>query len=129
MRLLFGILDCAVALLVAVCVFRFLPTRWWVVDGGAAVMSAALAAAGVALLARAKQAERVVRVSSWIVLALGAALVLVLVATAAWLSGVYAPVGKGGAALFALVSAMALPYLVVLPVAQLLWIGPRAKKA
>jgi hypothetical protein len=41
---------------------------------------------------------------------------------------VYGPVGKGGAALFALVCALALPYVVVLPAAELLWLGPRAKK-
>jgi hypothetical protein len=128
MRWVFGILDCGVALLVAICVFRFLPTRWWVVDGGAVVTSAALAASGVALLAKSKQAERIVRIGSWITLALGAALVLALVATAGWLSGVYGPLGRGGAALFGLVSALALPYVVVLPMAQLLWVGPREKK-
>jgi len=125
MRRLFGVLDCGVALLVVVGVFRFLPVRWWVVDGGAIVLGLALAASGVSLLAQSKHAERIVRVASWIVLALGLALVLALVATAAWLSGVYQPVGRGGAALFGLVCAMVLPYLVVLPVAQLLWIGAK----
>ena len=55
-------------------------------------------------------------------LALGLALVTVLAVTASWLSGVYGPVGAGGAVVLVLVAALALPYLVVLPVVRLVWL-------
>jgi hypothetical protein len=48
--------------------------------------------------------------------------VTVLAVTASWLSGVYGPVGAGGAVVLVLVAALALPYLVVLPVVQLVWL-------
>jgi hypothetical protein len=126
-RIGFGVANCGVAALVAVCVFQFLPNRWWVVDGGAAVVTAALGASGAALLARWKHAERLTRAAAWVVLAIGLALALALVVTAAWLAGVYGPVGKGGAAVFGLVCALAFPYVVVLPAAELVWLGPRAR--
>ena len=48
-----------------------------------------------------------------------------LALTASWLSGVYGSVGMGGGIILALVAALALPYLVVLPCVELLCIGPR----
>ncbi|HEY8079373.1 MAG TPA: hypothetical protein VIF62_34820, partial [Labilithrix sp.] len=64
MRVVFGALNIFVAALVAICVFRFLPTRWWVVDGGAAIASIALAGSGAALLAKSKHAERATRIAA-----------------------------------------------------------------
>jgi hypothetical protein len=52
-----------------------------------------------------------------------------LALTASYLSGVYGPVGRGGAVILTLSAALALPYLVLLPVAQLVWLGPRAPRA
>jgi hypothetical protein len=55
-------------------------------------------------------------------LVFGLVLVTALALTASWLSGVYGPVGRGGALLLTLVAALALPYLVVLPLVQLVWL-------
>lgn len=123
-RLGFGIANLAVALAVLGGVFRLLPTRWWVVDGGALVVGGLLGASGVALLRGLPAAERLTRWAALVVLVLGMALVTVLFATAGWISGVYGSVGAGGAVIFALVSALVLPYLVVLPAAELAWLGP-----
>ena len=62
-------------------------------------------------------------------LAFGVALVTTLALTASWLSGVYGPVGRSGALLLTLVAALALPYLVVLPAAELLWLRSAPPKA
>jgi hypothetical protein len=48
--------------------------------------------------------------------------VATLALTASYLSGIYGPVGKGGALILVLVAALALPYLVVLPASQLVWL-------
>ena len=80
------------------------------------------------LFTRARWAERATRLASFIVLALGLALVATLALTASWLWGVYGPLGRGGAMLLVLVAALALPYLVALPALQLVWIGaPRGR--
>ena len=88
-------------------------------------MIALLAVSGVGLMAGTRWAPRVARATSMIVLAIGLALVATLAITASYLSGIYGPVGKGGAVILTLVAALGLPYLVVLPASQLLWLRPR----
>jgi hypothetical protein len=126
-RVGFGIANVVVGAVIAICIWRLLPTRWWVVDGGAAIVSLLLLASGVALLRRSPLAERITRLAAFVVLALGLSVFAALVLTASWIHGVYGPVGKGGAIIFALVALMVLPYVVVLPIVELLWIGPRAR--
>ena len=123
----FGIANVAVAIFVTVGTFRFLPTRWWVVDLGVVVVAALLGASGVTLLANAGIAERLTRVAARVVLALGLSLFAALAITASWISGVYAQVGTTGAIIFGLVAALVLPYVVVLPAVELVWLGPRKR--
>jgi hypothetical protein len=125
----FGIANIAVAVFVAVGVFRLLPTRWWVVDAGAVIVALLLGASGGALLADAPIAERLTRAAAMVVLVLGLALFAAISLTASWISGVYGQVGAGGAIIFGLVAALVLPYVVVLPAVELVWVGPRERKA
>ncbi len=120
--LVFGIADLATAALIAVGVFVALPSRWAPVDVAAAALIGVDLAAGVGLLASKPWGPRVARAASALSLALGLWLVTVLAVTASWLSGVYGPVGRGGAVVLALVLALSLPYLVVFPVVRLVWL-------
>lgn len=120
--LVFGIGDLVTAALIALGVFVGLPSRWAPVDIASVVLVAVDLAAGVGLLASTSWGPRVARVASALSLALGLSLITVLAVTASWLSGVYGPVGLGGAVVLALVAALALPYLVVLPVVRLVWL-------
>jgi hypothetical protein len=124
---LFGAIDVVAAGVVVVGVFVGLPARWWVVDVPAALIALLLAAAGAGLLLAAPWGTRVARVASMVALGLGLALVTTLAVTASYLSGIYDAVGRGGAVIFALVAALALPYLVALPAAQLLWLGRKTQ--
>jgi hypothetical protein len=108
------------AAVVAGGVFGGLPARWAPVDFSAGIVSVACVASGVMMLAKAKHADRVARIVNAAVLAIGLLLVVVLAATASYLSGIYGPVGKGGAMVLVVVVALALPYAVALPAAQLL---------
>jgi hypothetical protein len=93
----------------------------------AALLTALELAAGVALVARAPWAERLARVACALALSLGLFTVSVLAVTASWLSGVYGPVGRGGSIVLVLVALLALPYVVVLPAVQLVWLRPRRR--
>jgi hypothetical protein len=124
--LCFGAADVLTGALVAVGVFAGLPARWWPVDVGGGLLAGLDVAAGVALLVGVRWAPRLVRVSSAVALALGLVTVTLAAVTASWLTGVYGPVGKGGALILALVAALALPYTVALPLAQLVWLRTRA---
>jgi hypothetical protein len=124
----FGVAHVVTAGLVAVGVFAALPARWWPVDVAAVVLGTLELASGAALLAKARRAESLARATSAVALVLGLFVVSALALTASWLSGVYGPVGKGGAIILALVAALALPYLVAVPLLQLVWLraAPRA---
>ena len=123
----FGVANLLTASLVLVGVFVALPSRWWPVDVAAVLLGALEIVAGAGLLARAAWAEKAARAASAVALALGLFLVTVLAITASWLGGTYGPVGRGGSIILGLVAALALPYLVVLPLVQLVWLRPRAK--
>lgn len=121
----FGIGNLIAAVVLLFGVFVALPTRWAPVDLTALLIASSLGAAGTGLLARTRWAEDAARIASWIILGIGLLLVATLALTASYLNGVYGPVGQGGAIILICVAALALPYLVILPCAQLVWLGPR----
>jgi hypothetical protein len=131
LRRIFGTIDVLGALVVAVGVFLGLPARWWVVDVPAALVIVLLGAAGGGLLGGARWGAPAAKVASLVTLVLGLALVTALAVSASYLSGIYGAVGRGGVVILGLVAALALPYLVALPAAQLLWLGmtPRREEA
>jgi hypothetical protein len=126
-RVTFGVAHVVTALVIAIGVFAALPSRWWPVDTAAGLLLVLQVAAAAGLLLAAPWAERVARATCAVALALGLFLVTVLAVTAGWLSGVYGPVGRGGSIVLALVAALALPYVVVLPVVELVWLRPRSR--
>src|SRR5208283_935512 len=121
-----GSVDVVTAAIVVFGVFVALPARWWPVDGVAAVLALIELVSGVCLLVRAPWALVLARAAATVALTVGLVAVTVLAMTASWLSGVYGPVGRGGGIVLALVAVLAFPYLVGLPIAQLLWLGPRS---
>jgi hypothetical protein len=123
----FGAAHLATALLVGWGVFRCLPARWLPVDAVAGVITLLDAVAGVGLAGQLAWGRTVARAASIVSLAAGLVLVTLLAVTASWLGGVYGPVGGGGAAIVVLVAALAAPYLIVLPCAELAWLGLRER--
>jgi hypothetical protein len=119
----FGLADLVSAAVLYLGVFQGLPSRWWLVDGAAVVVIALFTGAGLGLIGRASWAPKLAWIASAVSLVLGILLVATLALTASFLSGIYGPVGRGGALILALTAALAIPYLVVLPAAQLVWVG------
>jgi hypothetical protein len=120
----FGSVDILSAVVVYVAVFEGLPTRYFPIDAAATIVIVLLGAAGVGLLAKKSWAAMVARVASLVTLALGLALVTTLALTVSYLAGIYGPVGRGGALILGLAAALGFPYIVALPAAQLVWLGP-----
>jgi hypothetical protein len=122
----FGALDLLTALLVLLGVFAGLPARWAPVDVGAVVLAALELISAVALFIGVPTAALISRIVAAIALTLGLALVTTLALTASWLSGIYGPVGRGGALILVLVAVLACPYLIALPALQLVLVRPSA---
>jgi hypothetical protein len=117
------------ALLVYLGVWRGLPTRYWPIDVTGTAVIIVLAVAGAGLVVRATWGAALARIASIVTLGLGLLLIGALAITVSYLNGIYGPVGRGGALILVLVAALSLPYLVVLPAAQLVWIGSRRRAA
>jgi hypothetical protein len=124
-----AVADLFTAGLILFGVFVALPARWWPVDSTAAVLAAVQMGAAIGVLARASWGHRLARAASMVALGAGLVTVTALALTASWLSGIYGPVGKGGAIILGFVAVIVLPYLVVLPAVQLLWLGPHGRAA
>ncbi len=113
------------AALIVIGIWAALPARWWPVDvigTGLAVLHG-LGALG--LLSGKAWGRLVSLVASWSTLVIGATAVTLLAFVVSHLSGLYGPVGAGGALLMGTMAALVLPYLVGLPLLQLRWLPAR----
>ncbi len=123
---LFALFNTGAAALLTAGVFFGLPARVLAVDALAVVVLSGLGVASVALLFPASRAwRRAARVAVTAVLGLGMLLVAALFFSAGHLYGIYGPVGQGGALLFLLVAALVVPYLVIFPALELVWLVRR----
>jgi len=100
-----------------------LPARWMPVDVGGSLLGMGFAAAGVGLLTGQAWAPKVAQAVAGISVGIGMVVVTLLAMTAGELSGLYGPVGMGGAAILAVAAALLLPYLVVFPASQLYFLA------
>lgn len=122
---LFVSLHLITAAIVGVGVFVGLPQRWWPVDavGVVVVMVSLLAAFTVRDPARDATTALVCKAH----LLVAGALLAALLSGAAFLLGVYGPLGQGGLVVFALVMALVIPYLVAVPALELAWLRTRPR--
>jgi hypothetical protein len=114
--------------LIFVGIFLGLPTRYALVDVTGGVLGGLLLLTAIALLVRHARSKALARVTSFVTLALGALVIVMLASSAGYLRGAYGPVGQGGALIFVFVIALVFPYTVALPLACLVWVGARPPK-
>lgn len=126
-RRTFGAMYLLTAALILCGVFMGLPTRYAVVDVGGGVLGGLLALTSVALLLGHVRCKMLARVASYVTLAFGAIVIMLLASSAGYLRGAYGPVGQGGALIFVFVIALVFPYTIALPSACLVWVGPRSR--
>jgi hypothetical protein len=112
--------ELVLAALLMVGIWLALPARWWVVDIPGSILAAFLALGAVGLIFNKTWGWSFSWAANWLTLAMGLTAVSTLAFTASYLSGVYGPIGGGGALILGAVAALLLPYLVGLPLIQLL---------
>jgi hypothetical protein len=114
----------AVALLVGV--FGALPARYWAVDVPSVLMAGLLLLSTYGLLRRTAWGMRALQLSALCELGFGLAAVAALILGVSYLGGVHGDVGHSGLVISIVGSALLVPYLVIYPSLQLLWIHHRA---
>jgi hypothetical protein len=97
------------------------PARWWPIDALGTLLAILFLGASVGLFRGEPWARRAAIAAAGVALATGVVLVTTLALTASYVAGLYGPVGQGGALILSAVAALLLPYLVILPSAQL-WV-------
>jgi hypothetical protein len=99
-----------------------LPMRYWAVDVPASLLCALTAASAVGLVRQSPWWPRALRASACCELAVGLAALTALALSVSYLGGVHGEVGKMAVGTWITGSLFLLPYLVVYPGLQLLWL-------
>ena len=116
---LYGALDVAFAALYAWFGFVLTPGRSTTFNLALALVCSLLAGGGVGLLVDARWGRLLARVACWALLAFSAVVVALLVASSAYLRGVYGPLGQGMAVMTLLVAALVIEAFALLPLFEL----------
>jgi hypothetical protein len=116
---LYGALDVAFAVVYAWFGFVLTPGRSTTFNLALALLCVLLGAAGVGLVAGARWSRQLATVTCWALLLFAAVVVVLLVASSAYLRGVYGPLGKGMAVMTLLVAALVVEGFALLPLFQL----------
>ncbi len=105
-----------------------LPVRWLPADlvVGASILAVLVTSAVV--LSRPAQSRSALRIGAQVLLGIGLLIIAAAVLSLAFLSGIHGDFGRGGVTLMVLISFLVLPYALVYPGIQLLWLGPRPRK-
>jgi hypothetical protein len=115
----YGILDLAFAALYLWLGFWVVPGRSMAFNLALGAVSLLLALAGVGLVAGARWGRTAAIVASSVLLAFAAIAVMGMVASSAYLRGVYGPLGRGMALLCLVIAAVVVEAFALLPLFQL----------
>lgn len=122
---LYGALDIAFAALYAWFGFVFTPGRSTAFNLALGLVCALLAGGGVGLVVDAPWGRALARVACWLLLAFAATVIVLLVASAAILRGIYGPLGQGMSVMTLLVAALVLEGFALLPLFELRFLHRR----
>jgi hypothetical protein len=125
---MYGALDLVFAALYAWFGFVFTPGRSAVFNAALALVVAVLALAGLGLLTGVRWARAVAVLASILLLTFAAVVVSLLVASSAYLSGIYGAIGRGMAVITMIIAAVVVEAFALLPLFQLRFLigKPRA---
>jgi len=121
MRVTFGILNALTALVLIVGLFVVQP-RFWVLDAPLSAIALVELVSAVGLLAKTPWALRALTIAAWVTFGLGLLVVSLIILTMVFLRGIHGDFGAAALAVSGLIVALLVPYTVVLPALQLLWL-------
>jgi len=124
-RVAFGVLNALSAAVLLVGVFGVVQPRFWALDVPAAIIALVELVSALGLLAKLPWAERALSVAAWVTFVLGALIVSLILLTIVFLRGIHGDFGLAALAVSSLIIALLVPYTVVLPAVELLWLGRR----
>jgi hypothetical protein len=124
----FGVADIALAALYAFLVLRVVPSRSGSFTTIALVASGLLAGGGVGMIFQTRLGLWVAAIASTVMVTATVGLLLLLVASAAYLHGIYDGVGQAGAALAIIAALLAIEVVGLLPVLQLIHLWRRRRE-
>jgi hypothetical protein len=118
----FAIGNALLAALVLGGVFGGLGVRWWIVDVPSIAVSVLLLGSAFGLAGATRWALPALRACAVVELALGLMTLAGLVVSVVYLTSVHGEIGRSGTVTLLLGVTLLLPYLVVYPSVQLLWL-------
>lgn len=122
MRFTFGVLNALSALVLLVGLFGVVQPRFWALDVPLGAIALLELVSAVGLLAKLKWALRALTVSAWVSFVLGLLVVSLILLTMVFLRGIHGDFGAAGLAISGLIIALLVPYTVLLPAIELLWL-------
>ncbi len=114
--------NAMIAVAIALIVFLALPARWWPVDLPTIALATLLGVSAVGVVVRTRWQLILLKVSALVCLVLGMSAIAAAGLSAAFLSGTHGDLGKNGMLIMGVVVGLLLPYLIIYPCVQLLWI-------
>jgi len=121
-RLLFAVSNALVALILLVGVFGLVQPRFWALDVPAGVLALVELVSAISLFARLPWALRALSLAAWVTFAGGLLLVALIVLTMVFLRSIHGEDGLVATAVSGLIVLLLVPYTLLLPIAQLLWL-------
>lgn len=125
-RLLFAVSNALVALILLVGVFGLMTPRFWALDVPAGVLALVELVSAISLFARLPWALRALSLAAWITFVGGLLLVGLVVLTMVFLRSIHGEDGFVATAVSGLVLLLLVPYTLLLPILQLLWLKRQA---
>ena len=122
MRLTFGILNALSALVLLVGLFGVVQPRFWALDVPLVTIALLELVSAVGLLAKLPWAMRALTVSAWASFGLGLLVVSLILLTMVFLRGIHGDFGVAALAVSSLIVALLVPYILLLPTIELLWL-------
>jgi hypothetical protein len=124
----FGIVDLALAVLYAFLVLRVIPSRSSTFTGVALSASTLLAAGGVGMMVQSRLGLVVAAIAASSMVAATFGLILLLVASAAYMHGIYGGIGQAGSAISILAALLVIEVVGLVPALQLVHLWRRRRE-
>ncbi len=121
-RLTFGILNVLTALILSGGLCVVVQPRFWAFDLPLALIALSQWVSGVALLARLRWAARALGIAAWASFGLGLLVISLVVLSMVFLRGILGDYGVAALAVSGLIVALLVPYVLLLPAVELLWL-------